>query len=96
MKLTNIREFAFSVPAHNEMASSISMKIYDNWVVDTNLPFTSKFHDTISAVWVIYFIFLCHKDNNKIKFSPSKLPASLLTNDLLSMIILLVLGGFSS
>lgn len=76
-----------------EMASSISMKIYDNWVVDTNLPFIPKFHYIISAVWVIYFIFLCHKDD-KIKLSPSKQPVSLLTNDFLSMIILIVLGGF--
>lgn len=77
-----------------EMASSISMKIYDNWLVDTNLPFTPKFHDIISTVWMIYLIFLCHKDDDKIKLSPSKQPVSLLTNDLLSMIILMVWGGF--
>lgn len=81
MKLTNIREFAFSVPAYMEMASSISVKIYDSWVVDTNLPFTPKFHDIISTVWMISLIFLCYKDYNRIKLSLSKQPISLLTND---------------
>lgn len=73
-----------------EMASSISMKIYDNWVVDTYLSFTPIFHDITSTVWIIYLIFLCHKDDDKIKSRLSKQPISLLSNDLLSMIISLV------
>lgn len=76
-----------------EMASSISMKIYDNWVVDTYLPFTPKFHDIISTVWIIYFIFLYHKDNDKIKSRLSKQPISLLSNDLLSIIISMFFWG---
>lgn len=59
MKLSQTSEILLSQSLFTmEMASSVSMKIYENRVVDTNLPPLPKYHYTVSKIWVMYHILL--------------------------------------